>query len=238
MKKFFTLFLVLLLSFSVLPACSFQTLKETFCNHKWEEHVVSYPTCQQEGITKYKCPFCDGERLTYVAKCWHKAGTGGLCVYCQKPVGLQLTFSPNADRQSYAVSHATAYNLNEVIVPESHAGFPVTAVLEYGFKNAQITAIRLPPSVKTIGESAFQGSEILEATVSNGTTFIGANAFKDCLELLTVDLPSSLKTIAAGAFSGCKGLMEVRFHGTEAEFMKIDIRDGNDVFKDKVFYLG
>lgn len=71
----------------------------------------------------------------------------------------------------------------------------------------------VPPSVKMIGENAFEGNQYISSlTLSEGLTEIGNNAFKNCENLRKVKLPKGFYRIGIRAFSGCKALNDVEFN--------------------------
>ena len=53
-------------------------------------------------------------------------------------------------------------------------------------------------------------NSITQVHIGNGVTTIGSDAFKDCVNLLTVDCPGSVTTIGGSAFEGCVSLMQIR----------------------------
>ena len=55
--------------------------------------------------------------------------------------------------------------------------------------------------------------------VPEGTTEIGAGAFKDCVQLSALTLPSTLVMIRANAYSGCKTLTNIYFDGTLSQWL-------------------
>ncbi len=56
------------------------------------------------------------------------------------------------------------------------------------------------------------------ASLENGITHIGGNAFAGCTRLQKVTIGSDVASIGAGAFSGCTGLTSVTYAGTRAEW--------------------
>ena len=68
--------------------------------------------------------------------------------------------------------------------------------------------VTIPPSVKDIGDYAFQGRIGLKSMmIPSSVTSVGIFAFSDCCGLETVVIPASMKKIGWYAFSGCSGLM-------------------------------
>lgn len=55
--------------------------------------------------------------------------------------------------------------------------------------------------------------------IPEGTTQIGAGAFKDCVKLSSLTIPSSLTTIGANAYSGCKTLTNIYYDGTLSRWL-------------------
>lgn len=124
----------------------------------------------------------------------------------------------------------------EVVVPSSIDGFPVTSlksnlfssnktitsvVLPEGieelpififWKCSNLQSVTLPSTLTSIGKCAFLGCSSLESvTLPNNITNIGEKAFMDCSSLLYANLPTSLITLGASAFYDCKNLTSVVF---------------------------
>ena len=73
-----------------------------------------------------------------------------------------------------------------------------------------LEAIKLPMSVKTIGDNAFSGcSRLKTIEMPTALEVIGENAFNGCYCLISIKLHKNVKTIKAGAFLGCRYLLEV-----------------------------
>ena len=70
-------------------------------------------------------------------------------------------------------------------------------------------AFILPNSVQIVEESAFEGNPAITSVfVPDSCTSIGANAFKDCVNLSQIRLPRDCD-IDASAFEGCTSLAMV-----------------------------
>lgn len=67
----------------------------------------------------------------------------------------------------------------------------------------------IPASVTTIGEYAFQASNLTSITIPEGVTYISSNAFRLCEELETIILPEGLQAIGNEAFFNCKKLQSI-----------------------------
>ncbi len=70
--------------------------------------------------------------------------------------------------------------------------------------------------------------------VRDGVTGIGTWAFAGMERLASVTLPPSLTDIGAHAFDGCKGLADVYFKGTRAQWKTVSVGSGNDWLTDAV----
>lgn len=73
-----------------------------------------------------------------------------------------------------------------------------------GLLNRDVEYIVIPSSVEIDGET-------------ETVTRIGQNAFKNCINLNTIEIPSSIKTIGDDAFMGCPNLTEIYFDGAKIE---------------------
>lgn len=78
-----------------------------------------------------------------------------------------------------------------------------------------LATIKLPKSLRTIGESAMAGKKYIKAMViPNSVTSIGEYAFSDCTDLTALTIPDAVREIESYAFSGCSGLTEVTLPGS------------------------
>ena len=73
-------------------------------------------------------------------------------------------------------------------------------------KNAMEMSITVPACVEAIADGAFEGSDLLEVTLSEGLVKIGNRAFANCREITKIHFPRSLKFIGDEAFAGCASL--------------------------------
>ena len=104
------------------------------------------------------------------------------------------------------------------------------------FRNKNVSGIKLPESMRIIGEGAFAASKLLNVEIGSGVTEIGAQAFDGCSELTSVILgsfdfvagtikASSLKTIGSYAFRDCKMLDSIEMPVTLEEVGSYAFRD-------------
>ena len=109
-------------------------------------------------------------------------------------------------------------NDESVVIPETvNYNNRTYAILTVkGFGSSKLSSVKLPQSLKTIGNMAFDGcSNLKEIEIPNGIETIGRTAFRNCA-LTSLVIPESVKSIADYAFDNCKHLMEVFFVGNKA----------------------
>lgn len=123
------------------------------------------------------------------------AGTGELPDY---------PYSSSLDRQ--APWKAWADDIKVVILSE---GITDTGNCTF-HKLKNLTEIKLPATLETIGDNAFSAAtELKEFVIPANVTTIGDSAFKDCKALSNISLPSGLLTIGNRAFNNCDALVSV-----------------------------
>lgn len=98
-----------------------------------------------------------------------------------------------------------------------------TNTIKYYYNGQELTDLRIPSSVTSIGNYAFRYCRDLKnMTLPSGVTSIGNCAFFDCSGLTSVTLPLNLASIGYQVFRYCSGLTSVTFPssltliGTEA----------------------
>lgn len=103
-------------------------------------------------------------------------------------------------------------------VPAKRSGLTLptnlTEIRVQAFQGCAIEAIAIPPSVKTIGMSAFSECKNLTAVnIPDGVTAIERGTFCWCRSLRSLTLPRSVTSIGSQAFYCCYGLETVEMFG-------------------------
>ena len=115
-------------------------------------------------------------------------------------------------------------SLTSVTIPEG-----VTKIGSSTFYHcSSLTNVTIPDSVTTIGNDAFSWcTSLTRVTIPNSVTAIGSYAFYVCSSLISITIPNSVTTIGDCAFLWCSNLAVVYFGGTEEQWNKISIDNGN-----------
>ncbi|MDY2628922.1 MAG: leucine-rich repeat protein [Lachnospiraceae bacterium] len=93
---------------------------------------------------------------------------------------------------------------DEVTDPQTGNIWPVTALYDNALKESSYESIKIPDSVKSIGQRAFYGcKELTSITIPDGVQIIGQEAFAFCTGLKTITF-SGKPEIAGNAFDGVK----------------------------------
>lgn len=103
-------------------------------------------------------------------------------------------------------------NIKNIIIPEGTIAIKNNAFYSYF---AGVTSVRIPSTVKTIGDNAFFGcSGIDSISLPTGVTTIGTYAFSGCGKLKSLKLPDSVTQLGIYAFSNCSNLNSINFPAT------------------------
>ena len=114
--------------------------------------------------------------------------------------------------------------LTSVTIPEG-----VMSIGTYAFFGcSSLTSVTIPEGVASIGDSAFSGcSSLTSVSIPEGVTSIGGSAFYGCVRLESVVIPRSVMNVSLNAFWNCRNLKKVYYGGSEEDWNKIQISDGN-----------
>jgi hypothetical protein len=83
-------------------------------------------------------------------------------------------------------------------------GKNVASIGQYAFDQSELTSLTIPNSVTSIGAHAFEGCHGLTSlTIGNGVTSISNDVFYNCFSLTNVTIPNSITSIGEGAFYKC-----------------------------------
>lgn len=90
--------------------------------------------------------------------------------------------------------------------------FKVTSIANKAFKKTNITTLTISDSIKTIGNSAFEGcGKLKKVTIGKDVTKIGGNAFKNCKKLGSITIKSTkLKSVGKNALKGIKSNAKIK----------------------------
>ncbi len=98
-----------------------------------------------------------------------------------------------------------------------------TSIANSAFKYFRMKSITLPPSVTSIGSSAFNQCTELEAVnIPEGVTTIGDHAFDQCYALSSIVIPDHVTRLNLYLFRSCSSLVNVNF-GANSQLQSIGV---------------
>ena len=122
---------------------------------------------------------------------------------------MQSYYYKRVDDGSFSVVEYDG-NDTDVIIPEMHAGQPVTVLYDRLFRgHAEIRSLAIPDTVTDIGAFVFDGCrELTKLRLPAGLKYMWPYAFcRSSLE--EIILPERIRTIAPHTFQECKKLKRI-----------------------------
>jgi len=120
-----------------------------------------------------------------------------------------------------AFFNANKNKITSIKLPNS-----LKSIGDYAFSGMALKSIEIPDTVNELGESAFYScTQLKSIKLSSGLKKLSKNLFDGCTQLTDVTIPDSVTTIEFGCFYECYGLKSVKIPNTLKEL-------GDDVFLD------
>lgn len=92
------------------------------------------------------------------------------------------------------------------VVPEG-----VQSIAGYAFEDSQLVSVKLPRTLKSIGNYAFSHcTELTEIVIPDGTLSIGSSAFRNCEAMKSAFIPDSATDLGSALFYSSAALESVR----------------------------
>lgn len=97
-------------------------------------------------------------------------------------------------------------SLNKINIPTSMTSLDGLSLFQFCSK---LTSIEIPSNISKIDNGAFLGSSITNIKIPNSVKYIGDQAFAECDKLVKIDIPGSVTAIGEYAFRSCDNLTNV-----------------------------
>ncbi len=114
---------------------------------------------------------------------------------------LYILYKPEGNNSRVSVFYDVELAENKEFSRDFTGESGTITELSNAYAGSKLTSIKLPATVTTIPEGAFENCAVLTDAEFSGTLqSIGANAFKGCVKFSSFIIPSSVESIGAGAF--------------------------------------
>ena len=132
---------------------------------------------------------------------------GDKCENCGISSSIVYKFTYISESDSYSVAGRKIWSkkYDELILPATYKGKPVTEIGENAFNTTKaLTSVTIPEGVKVIGDSAFAYCHLLgEINIPDSVTEIRSGAFYECNGMKSLTLGSGLESVDEMAFVSC-----------------------------------
>ena len=167
------------------------------------------PTCESdgymlcEGVIEYNGNTYSEQRWIELPSLGHSYDENMICTKCYESYYTQgMVYDLSEDGMSYILVDMGTQTKNEIIIPPTYNGLPVTAIGDNVFKNSSVENVVLPETITHIGSHAFDFCENIKSiTLPESLQTIGEGAFSCMYSLQDIEIPSSVKVISNGAFA-------------------------------------
>ncbi len=184
--------------------------------------VIQRQTCVKPEISTHICACNATEQIVTKEPGSHTYDEAGVCMVCSRKTSTGLAYQLAEDGRSYILISRHECQDEQIIIPETYQGLPVSAIGYAAFALGQMTSVEIPGSVQIIGDNAFQDCyRLREVVIASGVRQIGDWAFSGTA-IRTVRLPKTLKTIGREAFHNCENLIAINAAEDGTSFNSVD----------------
>jgi len=175
--------------------------------------MITGCTAYVDDITGFEPPFPDNINGAPIA-----IGPGWLGPRRAGIAGQSGPYSYVSNGTNIVITKYTAIEElpgDEVIIPATIAGLPVTTIGMQAFKFLGYARIVIPEGVTLIGYEAFCDCHRLSSIdIPNSVVALGNRAFLQCYGLTSVTIGNSVTNIGDEAFCGCLNLQSITIPGS------------------------
>ena len=136
--------------------------------------------------------------------------------FAENNKAVSKTASQNYGGFNYEIKNGNAVIIGKtsdttiIDIPSSINGYTVTEIGDNAFMGSEITSVKLPNTLKVIGERSFATcKQIKSIVIPNSVTTIKDCAFLWCNNLSSVVFSNNLRTIEYKAFALCENLKNI-----------------------------
>lgn len=106
----------------------------------------------------------------------------------------------------YTTDGVLLYGMDGCSLPE----YSITAIADYAFaERTNLQSVKIPHGLTSIGEGAFQCTDLVSAILPDTVTEIGEYAFDGCNALEEFRFPKGVTSVPRGLLNGCSSLKEL-----------------------------
>ncbi len=217
MKKFISIILIVILTFSAFSTVNFTAYaKESngFCYNLFSDNtaiIYDYIGTETDIVIPSEL---EGHIVKYIDEAFSETDIKTVVIPDSVEYINMYAFSDCKNLETVSIGNNVKiigdYAFRNCEVLESVTiGNSVETIRDGAFYNTNLKSVAIPDSVETICNSAFHYCKALESvTIGNRVETIGGYAFA-YNNLKNIDIPDSVETIGKSAFSDCKNLETV-----------------------------
>lgn len=129
-------------------------------------------------------------------------------------IEFDLWFELNSDGESWALKKVRNIEAEQVIIPSTYEGLPVTKILGSAFMGRFVKEVTLPDSILEIEYHAFEWCDSLEkVNIPNNVSVLRVNTFYNCFNIKYLTLGNSLVTIEPNSLPSTYSLVTNELNG-------------------------